>query len=182
MGRMSRHERGSGDGGHPRVLSDVERAANAGASVRPGERSLSSRADRRRRSSRKRTSVAAAFAARSTAISVRRPRCGATTSRMPSDAEVTARATTRASSPAAWWRASPSRPRTSNVSRRLAAVLAVAVSRVPRRSRPRPTRRSEARRRVQRRRPCRRCRWRRNWPSVSWRFETTRMEVGAGPR
>ena len=45
----------------------------------------------------------------------------------PDEADVMASATANATRPPKWWRPSPSRPRTPKVSRRLAAVLPMAV-------------------------------------------------------
>lgn len=76
----------------------------------------------------KRTSVASAPASTSTAVSAARPACGAVAARVTNAPLVIASDVPNARSPAAWSRVRLRAERTPKVKRRLAAVLATAVS------------------------------------------------------
>ena len=115
---------GSETGGHRWVLSAGESVAIAGAGDRrPPRLSIA------RRSSRKRTRVASALAATSTAISPRRPRCGATNVHRGDARRGDGERDAQGQHARGDGRGSGRRrPRTSNVRRRFAAVLPIAVT------------------------------------------------------
>lgn len=92
--------------------------------ARPAASRRSRSGNTQARKSRKRSTVAARLAATSTVSSLPAEGLTVAAARAASDPLVSASPMAKTTSPCAWWRTARSRPRTPNVNRRLAAVLA----------------------------------------------------------